>query len=61
MLEDAAEVARLLAALGEATEVPRRWAERGQPYSKSRVLRRQALGAGDEARGRWVQETVAGG
>jgi len=38
---------RYLAAVGEATEVPRRSPSRGPSYWKSRVLRRQALGEGD--------------
>jgi hypothetical protein len=58
MVEDPANVARFLAAVGEATEVPRRSPGRGPPYWKSRVLRRQALGEEDEAQGRWVQETA---
>jgi hypothetical protein len=47
MLTDPASVARYLAAVGEATEVPRRSPNRGPPYWKSRVLRRQALGDED--------------
>jgi serine/threonine protein kinase len=58
MVEDPANVARSLAAVGEATEVPRRSPGRGPPYWKSRVLRRQALGEEDDAQGRWVQETA---
>jgi hypothetical protein len=58
MVEDAANVARYLAAVGEATDVPPRSPGRGPPYWKSRVLRRQALGEEDDARGRWVQETA---
>jgi len=42
----------VLAALGEATEVPRRSPGRGPPYWKSRVLRRQLLGEEDEGGGR---------
>jgi len=44
MLTDPVQVARYLAAVGEATEVPRRSDNRGPPYWKSRVLRRLALG-----------------
>jgi hypothetical protein len=44
MVTDAAQVARYLAAVGEATEVPCRSQNRGPPYWKSRVLRRLALG-----------------
>jgi hypothetical protein len=42
MVTDPASIARYLAAVGEATEVPRRSPSRGPPYWKSRVLRRQA-------------------
>ena len=49
MVEGPANVARTLAAVGEATEVPRRSPGRGPPYWKSRVLRRQALGEEDDA------------
>jgi hypothetical protein len=58
LVEDPANVARFLAAVGEATEVPRRSPGRGPPYGKSRVLGRQALGEEDGAQGRWVQETA---
>ena len=44
MVTDPASIARYLAAVGEATEVPRRTAARGPPYWKSRVLRRKVLG-----------------
>ena len=44
MVTDPASIARYLAAVGEATEVPRRSPSRGPPYWKSRVLRRQVLG-----------------
>jgi len=53
-----ASIARYLATVGEATEVPQRSPGRGPPYWKSRVLRRQALGEEDDAQGRWVQETA---
>jgi hypothetical protein len=56
MVEGPTNVARFLAAVGEATEVPRRSPGRAPPYGKSRVLRRQALGEEDDAQGRWVQE-----
>jgi Putative transposase len=59
MVEDPANVARFLATVGEATEVPPRSPGRGPPYGKSRVLRRQALGEEDDARGRWVQQTAS--
>ena len=58
MLEDPANVARFLAAVGEATDVKRRSPGRGPPYWKSRLLRRHALGEEDEAQDRWVQETA---
>ena len=44
MIKEPASIARYLAAVGEATEVPRRSPGRGPPYWKSRVLRRQVLG-----------------
>ena len=58
MVEGPANVARFLAATGEATEVPRRSPGRGPPYWKSRVLRRQALGDEDDGQGRWVPQTA---
>ena len=58
MGEDPANVARTLAAVGEATEVPPRSPGRGPPYWKSRVLRRQALSEEDDGQGPWVQETA---
>jgi hypothetical protein len=47
MVTDPASIARYLAAVGEATELPCRSPSRGPPYWKSRVLRRQARGEGD--------------
>jgi len=47
MVEGPASIARYLAAVGEATEVPRRSPSRGPPYWKSRVLHRKALGDED--------------
>jgi putative transposase len=44
VIKEPANIARYLAAVGEATEVPRRTPGRGPPYWKSQVLRRQALG-----------------
>ena len=58
MVEEPANVARFLAAMGEPTEVPRRSPGRGPPYWKSRVLRRQALRAEGDAHGRWVPHTA---
>ncbi len=40
LVTDPASIAHYLAAVGEATEVPRRSPNRGPPYWKSRVLRR---------------------
>jgi hypothetical protein len=48
LVEDPANVARCLAAVGEATEVPRRSPGRGPPYWNSRVLRQQTLGEEDD-------------
>ena len=48
VIKEPANIARILAAVGEATEVPRRSPGRGPPYWKSRVLRRQVLGEEDE-------------
>jgi uncharacterized protein YbaR (Trm112 family) len=48
MVTDPASIARYLAAVGEATEGPRRSPNRGPPYWKSRILRRQTLGDEDE-------------
>ena len=48
VIKDPAQVARYLAAVGEATELPRRSPVRGPPYWKSRVLRRQVLGDEEE-------------
>ena len=58
MVEEPANVARTLAAVGEATEVPPRSPGRGPPYRNSRVLRRQALGVEHDGQGHWVQETA---
>jgi hypothetical protein len=56
MVTDPASIARYLAAVGEAAEVPRRSGSRGPPYWKSRVLRRQALGDEDGGHSRGVDE-----
>jgi hypothetical protein len=50
MVSDPASIARYLVAIGEASEVPRRSPNRGPPYGKSRVLRRQATGDEDKCR-----------
>jgi hypothetical protein len=47
-----ASIARYLATVGEAAEVPQRSPGRGPPYWKSRVLRLKALGDEDEGGGR---------
>jgi hypothetical protein len=52
LVKGPASIARYLATVGEATEVPRRSPGRGPPYWKSRVLRRQVLGDEDEGGGR---------
>jgi len=44
VIKESASITRYLAAVGEATEVPRRSPSRGPPYWKSQVLRRKALG-----------------
>jgi hypothetical protein len=60
MVTDPASIARYLAAIGEATEVPPRSPNRGPPYWKSRVLRRQATGDEDECRSDSRGETRRG-
>ena len=47
MVTDPASIARYLAAVGEATEMPRRSPSHGPAYWKSRVLRRPAPGDAD--------------
>ena len=44
VIKESASITRYLAAVGEATEVPRRSPRRGPPHWKSQVLRRKALG-----------------
>ncbi len=44
VIKESASIARYLAGVGEATEVPRRSPSRGPPYWKSQVLRRKVLG-----------------
>ena len=44
VIKEPASVARYLAGVGDATEVPRRSPGRGPPYWKSRVLHRHVLG-----------------
>ena len=48
LVKGPASIARYLATVGEATEVPQRSPGRGPPHWKSRVLRRQVLGEEDE-------------
>jgi len=43
VIKEPVSIARYLAAVGEASEVPRRSPGRGPPYWKSQVLRRQVL------------------
>jgi hypothetical protein len=50
LVKSPASIARYLATLGEAAEVPRRSPGRGPPYWKSRVLRRKVVGDEDEQR-----------
>ena len=52
LVKDPASIARHLATVGDATEVPRRSPGRGPPYWKSRVLRLKVLGDEDEGGGR---------
>jgi len=52
LVKNPAIIARTLATVGEATEVPRRSPGRGPPYWKSRVLRRQVLGDEEDGGGR---------
>ena len=52
LVKGPASIARYLATVGEATEVPQRSPGRGPPYWKSRVLRLQVLGYEDESPGR---------
>jgi hypothetical protein len=56
MDKDPSSIARYLAAVGEATEVPRRSENRGPPYWKSRVLRRLATGDEDGGHSRGVDQ-----
>ena len=49
LVKGPASIARYLAAVGEATDVPRRSPGRGPPYWKSRVLRLKVLGDGMRA------------
>jgi hypothetical protein len=52
LVRNPAGITRYLTAAGELTEVPRRSPDRGPPYWKSQVPRRQALGrVGDDDRG----------
>jgi hypothetical protein len=60
LVKSPASIARDLATVEEATEVPRRSPGRGPPYWKSRVLRLKVLGDEDEsARGHSPGEEVA--
>ena len=44
VIKKSTSIARYLAGVGEATEVPGRSPSRGPPYWKSQVLRRKVLG-----------------
>ena len=64
LVKGPASISRDLAAVGEATEVPRHSPGRGPPNWKSRVLRRQVLGERDEGgggRGSGADEVTWGG
>jgi hypothetical protein len=52
LVKGPASIARYLATVGEAAEVPQRSPGRGPPYWKSRVLRLKVLGDEDEGGGR---------
>jgi hypothetical protein len=52
LVKNPAIIARYLATVGEASEVPRRSPSRGPPYWKSRLLRLKVLGDEDEGEGR---------
>ena len=49
VIRNPASIARYLAGIGEPTELPARSPDRGPPYWKSTILRRQALGYDDDA------------
>jgi len=51
VVKNPVSIARYLTAVGEPTEAPSRSPDRGPPYWKSRVLRRQALGDEDRCGG----------
>jgi hypothetical protein len=55
VFDEAGRIARYLAAVGEATEVPGRSPSRGPPYWKSQVLRRKVLGDEED------ESTLGGG
>ena len=61
LVKGPASIARYLATVGEATEVPQRSPGRGPPYWKSRVLRLKVLGDEDGGGGcgRGAGEEVA--
>lgn len=52
LVKNPGSIARTLATVGEALEVPQRSPGRGPPYGKSRVLRLKVLGDEDEGGGR---------
>ena len=47
LIKNPASITRYLAGIGEPTELPPRSPDRGPPYWKSTILRRQALGYED--------------
>ena len=51
MVTEPTSVRAHLRGIGEARDVPERSPSRGPPYWNSTVLRRKALGGGDNARG----------
>jgi len=58
MVEDPANIARYLAAAGEATEVPRRSPGRGPPYWRAACFAGRRSVRRTTGQGRWVQETA---
>ena len=57
VVKNPVSIARYLKAAGEPTDAPSRSPDRGPPYWKSRVLRRQALGDEDDCGTRAATET----
>ncbi len=61
VIKESAGIARYLAGVGEATEVPRRSPSRGPPYWKSQVLCRKVLGdeEGSSSHGNGADEVAS--